>query len=268
MVPQLVGVPIVIAVPSIERMPLMLALVKVFAPEPESVTLLKVYVNGAIDCAPAALKLTVPVPQVNVPLVPRIKLSPAYRVPASENMIWEATPADVIFPEAATVPVEIVISEVRRFPVAPPSVIVVQDKLPSFTANVLPVVLAVGGRDIVKPPVNATATPGLSETVVFEAVVVKDKVAALTSPVIVAVLGVVVAFVTLIGPVVVKPAMLCVACVLVIIITASPQSIGPPLLTKLPLKVKLAVPCLEKLPFTVVVPAGNVFARVPERFRL
>jgi hypothetical protein len=69
-------------------------------------------------------------------------------------------------------------------------------------------------------------------------------------------------------PVVVKPTMLCSA-VPVIIIAALPQLMGSPLLTKLPLlKVKLAVPCLERIPFIVVVPAGNVFALVPESVRL
>ena len=35
-----------------------------------------------------------------------------------------------------------------------------------------------------------------------------------------------------------------------------------------PVTVAVAVPSLERIPFTVVVPVGNVFANVPERVRL
>lgn len=59
-----------------------------------------------MDCAPP-LKLTVPVFAVNVPAAPLMNVPPAFRVPAPENVILEAVPAEVIFPEMDAVPVEI-----------------------------------------------------------------------------------------------------------------------------------------------------------------
>jgi len=68
------------------RLPLMVAFVSVFAPLPESVTLLNVYAKGAIACA-APSKLTVLEEHVKVPAVPLIKVPPAFKVPAPENTI-------------------------------------------------------------------------------------------------------------------------------------------------------------------------------------
>ena len=95
-------------------MPLIVALDVIFVPEPDSLTLLKVYANGAIVWSPDELKFTVPVEAVNVPAAPLIKVPPAFIIPAPENMILEEVPAEVILPETVTVPVDIVTELLRE----------------------------------------------------------------------------------------------------------------------------------------------------------
>lgn len=131
--PYAVTVLLAVAVPSSERMPFIVALVKLFAPESDRVTLLKVYAKGAIDCAPAALKLTVLVLQVNVPAVPLMKVPPTFSVPESEKMIFDEVPAEVIFPVIVTVPVDMVTCVTLDAVAAPLSVNDLAQRVPSLT---------------------------------------------------------------------------------------------------------------------------------------
>jgi hypothetical protein len=198
-----------------------------------------------------------------------MKVPPALSVPAPVKIIWELVPAEVILPDAVTVPVEILRTLILPVVVEPDKVIVVQINDPAPTSSVNPVVEPLGGRASVTPPVSVTEMLGLIATILLVAAVVEANDAALTFPVIVAVPPV---FVTEIAPVVVNPPMLCVVVPVIEIALEPPVKV--PLLTKLPAKVnpRLAVARVAPLlivnaPFEVVA-TPNVLVPLPEMVRL
>ena len=95
------------------------------------------------------MKLTVPVEAVNVPFVPLMKVPPAFKIPASENVILEPVLADVILPETVAVPVDIRIC-VTLVPEDPCRAMDNAEKVPESTLIVL--VLPFAGRGMVTAP--------------------------------------------------------------------------------------------------------------------
>ncbi len=113
----------------------------------------------------------VPVPAVNVPAVPLMKVPPVNNVPAPKKIIWLPVPAEVILPVVETVPVEILITSLRPVVVAD-IVIVVADTLPAFTLMVF--VPPAFGRDIVIAPITESEFVPLIVTAVALAFVPND----------------------------------------------------------------------------------------------
>jgi hypothetical protein len=118
---------------------------------------------------------------VNVPEEVFIKFPPKLSVPDEEKVILEATPADVIAPDAVTVPEEIVISVFLVPAFVPPKEMVVHDKLPEPTLSVIVVV----GRGIVIPADNVTEYPFKNNVLLLAPVNVSEL--AIIFPLIVAV---------------------------------------------------------------------------------
>ena len=110
-----------------------------------------------------------------------IKVPPAFKVPPEPlNVIAELDPAVVIFPEAVTDPVEMVIVVERAAVVlVPPNAMVEQDSEPEPTANAT---AAADGRDMDTAPVE-TVCPLKSRVVLVEVVGEEIPVVAVTSPV-------------------------------------------------------------------------------------
>ena len=83
---------------------------------------------------------------MNVPVTPLKKVPPAFNAPAPENIILEATPVEVIFPETVTVPLETFISVVSVVPVVPNSEMDPAVRVPLPTLICL--ILVVAGKPI------------------------------------------------------------------------------------------------------------------------
>ena len=91
----------------------------------------------------------------------------SFKVPASEKIILDATPLEVIpVPVTFTVPVEIRISLILAVPVVEVIPIEAHVRVPAPTFRMLP---AVAGRAKVTAPVNVSTTPVLIATVTLDA---------------------------------------------------------------------------------------------------
>ncbi len=95
---------------------------------------------------------------MKVPVAPLKKVPPAFNVPAPENIILEATPAEVMFPDTVTIPVDTFISVVFVVPVVPKREIEPAVKLPLPTSIFL-ILFDEGNPMLIKPVIVNVLDP-------------------------------------------------------------------------------------------------------------